>query len=115
MSKHLWVKGFPGAITVCDTDGIILEMNDAAIHAYQKYGGEKLIGTNLLDCHPKPARSKLKELLATQRENTYTIEKGGVKRLIHQAPWYDEGQYRGFLELVMEIPTQVPHFIRDGA
>lgn len=114
MSNHEWVKEFPGAITVCDAEGIILEMNDAAIEAFKKNGGEKLIGTNLLDCHPEPARSKLKKLLATQRENTYTIEKNGVKKFIHQVPWYENGEYRGFVEFSLKIPAQIPHFVRDN-
>ncbi len=52
MSKHDWVKGFSGAITVCDTEGVILEMNDAAIEAFRDDGGEQLLGANVLDCHP---------------------------------------------------------------
>jgi len=28
MSEHDWMKEFPAAITVCDANGIILEMND---------------------------------------------------------------------------------------
>jgi len=26
MAEHLWVKEFPGAMTVCDREGIIIEM-----------------------------------------------------------------------------------------
>ena len=49
MSEHLWVKNFPGAITVCDTEGIILEMNQAAGEVFRQDGGEKLVGTNLFE------------------------------------------------------------------
>jgi PAS domain-containing protein len=112
---HAWIKSFPAAITVCDIDGIILEMNDKAIDSFQEEGGEQLIGTNLLDCHPEPARSQLEEMLSAQRQNTYTIEKRGVKKLIYQSPWYDEGKYSGFVEITLPIPFVMPHFIRKDA
>jgi transcriptional regulator with PAS, ATPase and Fis domain len=111
---HHWVKEFSGSITVCDPDGIVLEMNDKSRQAYQADGGEKLIGTNMLDCHPEPARAKLQQLLDTQTANVYTIEKNGVKKLIYQTPWYRDGRYAGFVELALEIPAQMPHFIRGG-
>ena len=113
MAEHAWIKEFPGAVTVCDPAGIILEMNDKAIKAFEADGGEKLIGTNLLDCHPEPARLKLEQLMETRQRNVYTIEKKGVKKLIYQAPWYEDGQYRGFVELSLEIPFEMPHFVRD--
>jgi len=113
MANHPWAQEFPGAITVCDSEGIILEMNDKAVKTFQDQGGEKLIGTNVLDCHPEPARTKLKRLMDAQQANVYTIEKDGVKKLIYQAPWYEDGKYCGFVELSLEIPAQMPHFIRD--
>ena len=109
---HAWIKSFPGAITVCDTEGIILEMNEKALEAFREDGGKNLIGTNLLNCHPEPARSKLEELLRTQRHNSYTIEKHGVKKLIYQTPWHDNGRYSGFVEICLPIPFVMPHFIR---
>lgn len=113
MDKNIWLKEFPGAITVCDKDGVILEMNDKAIQTFQAEGGAELIGTNLLDCHPEPARTKLKQLLDNRQMNVYTIEKNGVKKLIYQAPWYKDGEYAGLVELSLEIPFDMPHFIRD--
>jgi len=112
MAQHPWVKEFPGAITVCDEEGIVLEMNDKALETFKDDGGEKLIGTNLLDCHPEPARSQLEGMMDKQQPNVYTIEKRGVKKLIYQTPWYEEGEYRGFVEMSLEIPVQMPHFVR---
>ena len=114
MASHSWVQEFPGSITVCDAKGIILEMNDRAVKTFQDQGGEKLIGTNMLDCHPEPARTKTRQLLETRQANVYTIEKGGVKKLIYQTPWFKDGRYSGFVELSLEIPAQMPHFIRDA-
>lgn len=111
--NNAWVKEFPGAVTACDTDGIILEMNDMAAISFEKDGGRKLIGLNVLDCHPDPVRDKLESLMDARKPNIYTIEKNGVKKLIYQTPWYKDGQYAGFVELSLEIPFEIPHFIRE--
>ena len=113
MSEHEWIKEFPAAITVCDANGIILEMNDRAARTFEKDGGYALIGKNLLDCHPEPARSKVQDLLASHQKNVYTIEKNGVKKLIFQTPWIHQGQFVGFVELSLEIPFDMPHFLRS--
>ena len=112
MSDHTWVKEFPGAITVCNADGIILEMNDKAARTFEKDGGASLVGRNMLDCHPEPARGKTERLLAARQKNVYTIEKNGIKKLIFQSPWYKDGQYSGFVEISLEIPFELPHFVR---
>ena len=112
MTDHAWINEFPGAITVCDADGIILEMNDQAGKSFAKDGGRALIGKNLLDCHPEPARTKTKRLLESKQKNVYTIEKNGVKKLIYQSPWYRDGKFAGLVELALEIPFEMPHFVR---
>ncbi|MBK6764818.1 MAG: PAS domain-containing protein [bacterium] len=112
MSGANWSTEIPFAITVCDTDGIILEMNHKSQSTFAADGGAELIGTNVLDCHPEPSRTQLCGMLATQERNVYTIEKNGVKKLIYQTPWYENGEYRGFVELSLEIPLDMPHFVR---
>ena len=114
MSEHAWIREFPGAITVCDRDGIILAMNDRSEAVFASDGGRALIGTNLLECHPGPSRTQLEGMLASGRPNVYTIEKQGVRKLIFQSPWYRDGDYAGFVELALEIPAELPHFIRAG-
>ncbi len=114
MTHHAWVQEFPGAVTVCDAQGIILEMNDQAVKTFEAEGGVRLLGTNLLDCHPEPARSKLQRLLDTRQKNVYTIEKRGVRKLIYQTPWYRDGQFAGLVELSLEIPLEMPHFVRGA-
>jgi len=109
---HEWIEEFPAAITVCSQEGILLEMNEKAAKTYELDGGMDLIGTNMLDCHPEPARSKTERLLAAREKNVYTIEKNGVNKMIYQAPWYKDGQYAGFVELSLEIPLELPHFKR---
>lgn len=112
MNFHHWLKEFPGAVTVCDKDGVILSMNDCALRVFAADGGAALLGTNVLDCHPEPSRTKLKSMLAAGRINVYTIEKRGLKKLIYQAPWTESGVTAGFVELSLEIPFDMPHFVR---
>jgi transcriptional regulator with PAS, ATPase and Fis domain len=113
VSESAWVKGFPGSVTVCDAKGRILEMNGRAAEVFASDGGRALIGTNVLDCHPEPARSQLKDMLAAGRTNVYTIKKNGRKKLVYQAPWSEDGRYAGFVEISVEIPWDMPHFDRD--
>ncbi len=108
-----WIKEFPSAITVCDTNGIILEMNNKSAQIFESDAGLNLIGKNLADCHPEPSKSKLKNMLKSHERNIYTIEKNGVKTLICQTPWFENGRYRGFVEILINIPFDLPHFIRD--
>ena len=110
---HEWIQEFPTAITVCDTEGIILEMNDKAVKTFEKEGGIELIGSNMFDCHPGPAQAKLEQLFVNKERNVYTIEKNGVKKMIYQSPWFIDGHYAGFVELSLEIPMEMPHFIRS--
>jgi hypothetical protein len=105
-----WLEEFPGSITVCDRRGVILAMN-ARARAMEP--GRDLIGENLLDCHPEPARGKLVAMLASGERNVYTIEKKGRRKLIYQSPWFEAGAYAGFVELSLELPAeQLPHFVR---
>ena len=110
--ENAWIKEFPAAVTVCDPDGNILEMNDKAAIGFAKDGGLALIGKNMMDCHPDPARGKLERLMDSRHANVYTIEKNGVKKLIYQSPWVLNGEYAGFVEISLEIPFELPHFVR---
>ena len=109
-----WIKDFPAAITVCDGNGIVVDMNDRAVETFKNDGGRALIGRSLFDCHPEPSRTKLAALLAGRERNAYTIEKRGIRKLIYQAPWFRDGVYAGFVELSLEIPSEMPHFVREG-
>jgi len=113
MARAAWIKESSAAVTVCDKDGIILEMNDKAIETFRDYGGAELIGKNLYDCHPGESKNKLKQLMDSRKDNVYTIEKKGIKKIIYQAPWYDQGQFGGIVELSFEIPREMPHHLRE--
>lgn len=110
---NIWSDEFDGAITICDRDGIITYMNDTSKRAFMKDGGGDLVGTNLLDCHPEPSRSKLAKMLKAPTTNIYSIEKAGIKKIIHQSPLYENGVFSGLIEISFELPQPMPHFIRD--
>lgn len=101
------------AITVCDENGRILEMNEASKKVNLKPGMPEIIGQNVLDCHPEPAKSKLADMLQNPQTNVYTIKKNGVKKLIYQTPWYENGVFKGLVEFSIVIPTEMPHYIRQ--
>ena len=100
------------AITVCDKDGKILDMNQRSQMTFAKSGGKDLIGKSLFDCHPQRAQEMIKHLMNSQETNTYTIEKEGVKKLIYQTPWYQDGEFAGLVEMSIIIPNDIPHYKR---
>ena len=108
-----WYKELGLAITVMDTEGKILEMNDKAVTTFAKWGGSALIGKSLFNCHNKTSQSKIHELLASDASNTYTRENAGKRKLIHQTPWYHEGKLAGLVEFSIELPIDMPHFVRE--
>lgn len=76
-------------------------------------GTENLIGRNLFDCHSPKSQEKIRELLETGGVNAYTIEKKGVRKMIYQTAWKREGVVCGLVEISMEIPGEMPHYIRE--
>lgn len=113
MTKASWIKESSAAVTVCDEEGIIIDMNNKAIETFKNYGGADLIGKSLYDCHPGESKNKLRQLMDSRKENVYTIEKNGVKKIIYQAPWHRGGQFGGIVEISFEIPQEMPHFVRE--
>lgn len=99
------------AMTVCDKEGHIIYMNKQSKEVNEK-PDQPLMGKNILDCHPEPARSLLVRLMTQEEKHVYTIEKKGKKKLIYQIPWYQEGEYMGFVELSMVIPFEMDHKVR---
>lgn len=107
-----WVEELPAAVTVTDRDGNITAMNRRAAATFAAEGGLELLGTDVFACHPEPSRSKLRELYATAAPNHYTISKAGQKKVIHQLPWFVDGELAGFVEISIPIPETLPHFDR---
>ena len=65
-NSYPWAEEAGCAVTVCDTEGTILYMN----------------------------------------------EKEGTRKMIYQTAWKECGEVRGLVEISMEIPAEMPHYIR---
>ena len=113
MDNALWLNGMDVAVTVCDREGIIVYMNDQAARTFSNDGGKTLLGKNLWACHPDAAREKIRRIMETGTSNTYTIEKNGVKKLIHQVAWRENNELAGLVEFSLVIPRSLPHFVRS--
>jgi transcriptional regulator with PAS, ATPase and Fis domain len=113
LDDFAWLDGIAVAATVCDRSGTCLYLNEQAARQFAKDGGRALLGKNLLDCHPERARNRFAAQLASPTRNTYTIEKDGKRKIIHQIPWYQGDVFAGVVEMSFELPAEMPHFVRD--
>jgi transcriptional regulator with PAS, ATPase and Fis domain len=107
-----WIKEFPAAVTVCDRSGTIVAMNERSCKMFAKDGGRELIGKNLMACHPEYACRMLEKMLQQPQTHCYTTEKNGEKKLIFQGPWLENNEIRGLVELVFQLPAEVPNYQR---
>lgn len=114
-----WAKGVSFAVTVCDREGFIIYMNDKSKATFAKDGD--LIGKNLKECHSPRSWEIITTLMKNGESNSYTILKNGVKKIIHQTPWYEqentassgtERQIGGLVEISIVVPEEMPHFVR---
>jgi DUF438 domain-containing protein len=108
-----WINKLEGNIIVCDAAANIIYMNEKALNHYAKDGGQSLIGQSLFGCHNEQSAAKIREIMTTHEKNVYTIEKNGRKKIIYQTPWMDNGEFKGIVELSLEIPADMPHFVRE--
>jgi transcriptional regulator with PAS, ATPase and Fis domain len=109
----VWFDDLPCSVIVCDRKFKILYMNQTAANAHKEDGGMALMGSNLLDCHPPKARKKLREEMSSAKPNVYTVERNGVKKQVYHGQWKKNGRIAGLVELVFEIPWDMPHHKRD--
>ena len=73
-NPYPWADGMDCAVTVCDTGGTILYMNDKARTTFARHG---------------------------------------VRKMIYQTAWRVDGVVCGLAEISMEIPAEMPHYIRN--
>ncbi len=111
MTHFDWFGDCDFAVTVCDNNGNVVYQNTKAVKTFEKYGS--IIGKNLKDCHNIQSWEKIEKMLSSGHSNTYSIEKNGTKKLIHQTPWNVDGKIMGLIEISIELPSEMPHFNRD--
>ncbi|MBE6837248.1 MAG: fatty acid/phospholipid synthesis protein PlsX [Ruminococcus sp.] len=50
-------------VVICDLEHIIVYMNPSAVSSYEKWGGDKLMGKSLLDCHNSVSVEKINRVV----------------------------------------------------
>lgn len=51
------------SVVICNLQHEIIYMNPAAIKSYAKWGGDKLVGQSLLNCHNTESRQRIEQVL----------------------------------------------------
>lgn len=91
------------AIVICNPEHEIIYMNPAAVTAYAKRGGERLLGQSLLDCHNEESVAKIKRVVAwfAQSEDhniVYTFYNEKQNKDVYMVALRDEGKLIGYYE-----------------
>jgi len=107
-----WFEEVPCSVIVCDKKYKVIYMNDKAAEDHADDGGRALVGRDLMDCHPPDAQAKLREVLASGRPNVYTTAAKRRKKLVFQCQWKKGGRVGGVVQLVIELPRDMPHHVR---
>ncbi|MBO7610540.1 MAG: PAS domain-containing protein [Muribaculaceae bacterium] len=111
MTEFDWAEDVQCAVTVCDNDGVIVYMNRRSRETFNK-NGESMVGKSMIPCHSERSQAKIQEMLNNDSTNCYTIDKNGVKKLIYQTPWKNDGKVAGLVEISIVLPNDMPHYIR---
>ena len=106
-----WAEGIQCAVTVCDTEGVVLYMNKRSRDTFNKEG-QTMVGRSMIPCHNERSQAKIREMLTQGSTNCYTISKRGQKKMIFQTPWVEDGKVQGLVEFSFVIPENMPHYDR---
>lgn len=91
------------SIVICSLNHEILYMNPAAISNYAKWGGEKLIGQSILDCHNKVSCEKMKQvvewfLLSPENNRVYTFYNKKENKDVYMVALREKDELIGYYE-----------------
>ncbi len=95
------------AVTVCDTEGVVMYQNEKSVAVNGDVRGKSMI-----PCHNERSREIIRRLIEDGGTNVYTIEKQGIYKLIYQTAWSEQGVVRGLLEISIELPVEMKHYVR---
>ncbi|MBQ2365315.1 MAG: PAS sensor protein, partial [Alistipes sp.] len=70
-------------------------------------------GKSMIPCHSERSRQIIERLINNGENNAYTIQKRELRKLIYQTPWYEDGAVAGLVEFSLEIPEDMPHYVRE--
>ncbi|MEI6885839.1 MAG: diguanylate cyclase [Bacteroidota bacterium] len=108
-----WIEKLDGSVIVSDLSGKVIYANETAEHTFVKPGEPPLKGRDLMECHNENSKMIIRNIMEKKTKNVYTIEKKGKKKLIYQTPWIVDGELKGLVELSLEIPIEMSHFVRE--
>ena len=91
------------AVVICSLEHEIIYMNSAAVLYYEKWGGEKLIGRSLLECHNQESREKIQQVVNWFREEdshniVYTFHNEKQNKDVYMVALREEGKLIGYYE-----------------
>lgn len=78
-----WAERLDCAVTVCDTQGVVVYQN---VRSREVNGDVR--GRSLIPCHNDRSQQIIHRLLSEGGKNVYTIQKRGVRKLIYQTVWH---------------------------
>ena len=91
------------AVVICNLEHEIIYMNPAAVLSYEKWGGDKLIGRNLLGCHNPESVERIKKVVewfaADDSHNiVYTSHNEKQNKDVYMVALRENGQLIGYYE-----------------
>ncbi|MCM1568749.1 MAG: PAS domain-containing protein [Roseburia sp.] len=91
------------SVVICNLEHEIIYMNPASIKNYEKWGGDKLIGRSLLECHNLESRNKIEQVLVWFRESeehnlVYTFHNEKQNKDVYMVALRDNGKLIGYYE-----------------
>ncbi len=90
-------------VVLCDLNHTIIYMNDAAIENYKKYGGEKLVGQSLLDCHNEKSCEMINKVIDWFKKDknnnlVYTFKNTKLNKDVYMVALRDGDTLIGYYE-----------------
>ncbi len=91
------------SVVICNLEHEIIYMNPAAIKNYEGWGGEKLIGQSILDCHSPESREKMLRVVdwfaASDKHNlVHTFYNEKRNKDVYMVALREEGRLIGYYE-----------------
>ena len=91
------------AVVICNLEHEIIHMNPAAVRNYEKWGGDRLVGKSLLDCHNPESVKRIKKVVdwfaADEGHNmVYTFHNEKQNKDVYMVALRDEGKLIGYYE-----------------
>ncbi len=91
------------AVVICNLEHEIIYMNPAAVRSYEKRGGDKLMGRNLLECHNPESVEKIKKVVdwfarSEEHNIVYTFHDEKQNKVGYMVALRENGKLIGYYE-----------------